>query len=67
MNLKDINAAKLAAIVNSAASMWAKDKNIDEIEIMAFLFDMLSDTLWAIARIEKHQERLRKRDDVKNQ
>jgi hypothetical protein len=63
-NLKNFNAAELAGIINSVASLWARDKNIDEIEIMAFLFDMLSDTLWAIAKIEKHQDRLRRRDDT---
>jgi uncharacterized protein (DUF934 family) len=59
------NSAKLAAAINAAASIIAKDKSVDEIELIAIIFDMFSDTLFSIARIQKHQERLR-RDDAKD-
>ncbi|MCL2633904.1 MAG: hypothetical protein FWD34_05245 [Oscillospiraceae bacterium] len=53
------DSAELAAAINAVASMMAKDKCIEEIEIMALAFDMLSDTLFAIALMQKKQERLR--------
>ncbi|MCL1831360.1 MAG: hypothetical protein FWG45_00440 [Oscillospiraceae bacterium] len=55
----DCNAAELAAIVNNIASLMAKDKRVEEIEMLAVLFDLLSDTLFAIAVIEKKQQRVR--------
>jgi hypothetical protein len=58
------NPAELAALFNAFASIMADGKSHEEIEIMAFAFDMLSDTLFSIARIQKHKERLCRRDDA---
>jgi hypothetical protein len=54
----DSNAPELAAAINTAASLMAKGKSIEEIEMLAILFNTLSDTLFAIALIEKKQRRL---------
>ncbi|MCL1788802.1 MAG: hypothetical protein FWG33_00405 [Oscillospiraceae bacterium] len=53
------DSAELAAAVNAAASIMAKGKSVEEIEMLAVLFDLLSDTLFAIAVIQKKQNRLR--------
>lgn len=50
--------ADLAAAINVAVSAMAKGKNVDELEIMAHLFCMVSDTFRAIAKTKRHQERL---------
>jgi hypothetical protein len=52
------SSAELAAAINTAASLMAKGKSVDEIEIMAIMFDMLSDTLFSIARIQRHCEKI---------
>ena len=57
--MKDCDSAEIAAMVNAAASMLAKGKSLEEIELMAIVSDMFSDTLFAIARIEKKREHLR--------
>lgn len=57
------DAAELAAAVNAVASMAAKGKSVEEIELMAVLFDLLSDTLSAIAEIEDKRGKLRERRD----
>jgi hypothetical protein len=59
-NYKSCNAADLAAIINNIASIMARDKTVEEIEMLAVLFDLLSDTLFAIAIIEKKQSHLRR-------
>ncbi|MCL2071673.1 MAG: hypothetical protein FWH07_05500 [Oscillospiraceae bacterium] len=53
------DSAELAAAINAMASMMAKGKSVEEIEMAAILFDMLSDTLFAIALLEKKQHKLR--------
>ncbi|MCL1902933.1 MAG: hypothetical protein FWF94_00760 [Oscillospiraceae bacterium] len=53
------DSAELAAAINAAASIMAKGKSVEEIEMLAVLFDLLSDTLFAIAVIEKKKARLR--------
>jgi len=57
-NFCDMNPAELAAMINTFASVMAKDKKHEEVEMLAVLFDLLSDTLFAIAVIERKQERL---------
>ena len=52
------NAAELAAMINVTASILAKDKTVAEIEKLAVLFDMLSDTLFAIAIVQKKQDKI---------
>lgn len=59
------NTAELAATVNTLASLMAKGKSIEEIEMTAILFDMISDTLFAIALIEKKREQLQNRRNTK--
>jgi hypothetical protein len=59
----DCDSAELAAAVNATASILAKDKSVEEIEILAHVFDMFSDTLFHIARIQRKQEHLRKSRD----
>jgi hypothetical protein len=61
--MNNCNSAELAAAINVAASILAKDKKVEEIEMLAVLFDLLSDTLFAIALIEKKQARLREITD----
>ena len=55
-------ASELAAAINFAASVMSKGKSHEEVEIMAIAFDMLSDTLFSIARIARHQERICRKD-----
>ena len=63
MDYCNCDSAELAAAVNAAASIWARGRSIEEIEMLAILFDMLSDTLFAIALLQKKQEHLRRRRD----
>ncbi|MCL1867186.1 MAG: hypothetical protein FWF82_07240 [Oscillospiraceae bacterium] len=63
MDYYNYNPAELAALINTAASAMCRNKCADEIEMMAILFDLLSDTLFAIAVIEKKQEKLKRKND----
>jgi hypothetical protein len=56
--MKTPDSAELAAIINTAASLLAKGKTREEIEMLAIAFDLLSDTLFAIALIEKKQRQI---------
>jgi len=60
MNTHKHDSAKLAALVNVAASALAEGKTLEEIDTLAILSRMFSDTLHAIARIERHHLYLRK-------
>jgi len=71
-NCCNSDSAELAAAINAMASIMAKDKSIEEIEMLAIAFDLLSDTLFAIALIQKKQDRLHekcceklRRDDIR--
>ena len=55
------DSAELAALINSAASILAKDRCTEEIEFMAIALDMLSDTLFSIAHMQKKQEHICRR------
>ena len=61
------DSAELAAAINAMASIMSKDKSVEEIEMMAIMFDLLSDTLFAIAVIKKKQDRLREKFCPKNE
>ena len=52
------NTAETVAAINVAASMMTKGKSVEEIEMLAIRFRLLSDTLASIAIIEKKQHQI---------
>ncbi|MCL2036568.1 MAG: hypothetical protein FWG83_04175 [Oscillospiraceae bacterium] len=52
------NAPELAATINTLASLLAKGKTVEEIELLALQFEILTHTLFKIAHIQRKQEHL---------
>jgi len=52
------DATELAAAINAAASIMAKGKLTEEVEMLAILAHMLGETLHSIVRVERMQRRL---------
>ncbi|MCL1881638.1 MAG: hypothetical protein FWF76_05615 [Oscillospiraceae bacterium] len=50
---------ELAAMLNTAAAMLCKGKSVEEIEVLASLFQMFTETIHAIARVERRRFHLR--------
>jgi hypothetical protein len=63
-NFESCDSAEIAAAVNMAASALAKGKTLEELELLATFAHMFSETLHAIARVERRREQLRRAQEA---